>query len=69
MGRRPTFYGPEGALVLEAHLLDWDGDLYDQPARVCFSHRLRGQETYADPQSLAAQMAADLADARKVLQP
>jgi len=68
LGRRPTFYGPEGALVLEAHLLDWEGDLYDQPARVCLSRRLRGQETYADSEALANQMAADLVDAREVLQ-
>jgi len=68
LGRRPTFYGPEGALVLEAHLLDWEGDLYGQPARVCFSHRLRGQEAYSDSQALAAQMAADLVDARQALQ-
>jgi riboflavin kinase / FMN adenylyltransferase len=67
LGRRPTFYGPEGALVLEAHLLDWSGDLYGQPARLCFSRRLRGQETYDDAETLARQMAADLDDARRAL--
>lgn len=67
LGRRPTFYGPEGALVLEAHLLDWTGDLYGQQARLCFSRHLRSQKTYSDPEALAAQMAADLDDARAVL--
>lgn len=67
LGRRPTFYGPEGALVLEAHLLDWSGDLYGQKVRLSFSHRLRGQEVYADADQLAAQMAADLVDARAAL--
>ena len=67
LGRRPTFYGPDGALVLEAHLLDFAGDLYDEPARVRFSHRLRGQEHYSDVDELRRQMAADLVDARQAL--
>lgn len=69
LGRRPTFYGPEGALVLEAHLLDWAGDLYGQKVRLNFSQRLRRQEVYADADQLAAQMAADLVDAKAALSP
>ena len=67
LGRRPTFYGEEGALVLEAHLLDFEGDLYDQPARLRFAARLRDQETYPDVDDLRRQMAADLEDARSLL--
>lgn len=67
LGRRPTFYGPEGALVLESHLLDFDGDLYGEPARVRFSRRLREQHHYSDVDELRRQMAADLEDARAAL--
>ncbi|MBW3536399.1 MAG: bifunctional riboflavin kinase/FAD synthetase [Actinobacteria bacterium] len=67
LGRRPTFYGSDGALVLEAHLLDFDGDLYGQPARLRFAARLRGQETYPDVDELRRQMAADLDAARSAL--
>lgn len=67
LGRRPTFYGPEGALVLEAHLLDFDGSLYDEPAKIRFTQRLRGQQHYPDVDQLRQQMAADLEDARGAL--
>ena len=67
LGRRPTFYGPEGALVLESHLLDFDGELYGEPARVRFAKRLRGQERYDDVDELRRQMAADLEQARGAL--
>ena len=67
LGRRPTFYGKEGAVVLEAHLLGFEGNLYDEPARLRFATRLRGQETYPDVEELRRQMAADLEDARTVL--
>ena len=36
LGRRPTFYERADTSLLEAHLLDFDGDLYDEPARVRF---------------------------------
>ena len=38
LGTRPTFYDETGMLLLEAHVLDFDGDLYGQPAAV----RVRG---------------------------
>ena len=36
LGRRPTFYEEADVSLLEAHLLDFDGDLYGQLARVRF---------------------------------
>ena len=33
LGRRPTFYAEAGLLLLEAYVLDFDGDLYGQPAQ------------------------------------
>lgn len=67
LGRRPTFYGPEGALVLESHLLDFEGSLYGELAKVRFSKRLRGQQEYSEVDELRRQMAADLVGARRAL--
>ena len=60
LGRRPTFYAESGLLLLEAHLLDFDGDLYGQGARVRFERRLRGQERFESVDELIAQMARDV---------
>ena len=43
LGRRPTFYVEAHASLLEAHLLDFDGDLYDEHAKVRFVAWLRGE--------------------------
>ncbi len=65
LGRRPTFYAESAMLLLEAYLLDFDGDLYGQPARVRFHRRLRGQERFAAIDDLIAQMARDVAAVRE----
>jgi riboflavin kinase/FMN adenylyltransferase len=67
IGRRPTFYAEQGMLLLEAHVLDFDGDLYDQPARVKFFHRLRGQERFDNVEALNTQMRADVDQTRRRL--
>ena len=43
LGRRPTFYAEAHASLLEAHLLDFSGDLYDEHAKVRFVAWLRGE--------------------------
>ena len=60
LGRRPTFYAESGMLLLEAHVLDFDGDLYGQQARVRFLHRLRGQERFETVEALIEQMTRDV---------
>jgi riboflavin kinase/FMN adenylyltransferase len=60
LGRRPTFYAESGMLLLEAHVLDFDGDLYGQQARVRFLHRLRGQERFETVEGLIEQMTRDV---------
>jgi riboflavin kinase/FMN adenylyltransferase len=60
LGRRPTFYAQAGMLLLEAFVLDFDGDLYDQPARVRFAKRLRGQQRFDTVDDLIAQMDRDV---------
>jgi riboflavin kinase/FMN adenylyltransferase len=67
LGRRPTFYETADASLLEAYLLDFDGDLYDQPARVRFVARLRGEVRFESIDDLVAQMNRDVADARAAL--
>ncbi|MDQ1521001.1 MAG: riboflavin kinase / adenylyltransferase, partial [Actinomycetota bacterium] len=67
LGRRPTFYEDSGLRLLEAHVLDFDGDLYDQPAAVRFVAHLRGQERFDDVDALVEQMGRDVAEARYVL--
>ena len=47
-------------LLLEAYVLDFDGDLYGERAAVRFHHRLRGQERFDDVDDLIAQMRKDV---------
>jgi riboflavin kinase/FMN adenylyltransferase len=67
LGRRPTFYETAHASLLEAHLLDFDGDLYDERAHVAFVARLRGEVKFDSVDALIEQMRRDCDDARSVL--
>lgn len=69
VGRRPTFYEEGGLRLLEAFVLDFDGDLYGQEARVRFSARIRGQERFERVEDLVARMHADVAATRTLLAP
>ncbi len=68
LGRRPTFYEQAHASLLEAHLLDFDDDLYDEHVRVRFIARLRGEERFDSVEALIIQMTEDCAEARLLLQ-
>ena len=60
LGHRPTFH-PEGSPpVLEAYLLDFEGDLYGEPARVRFVERLRDELKFDSIDDLIAQMERDV---------
>jgi riboflavin kinase/FMN adenylyltransferase len=67
VGRRPTFGDGTPAPILEAYLLDFDGDLYGEAARVRFVSRLRDDERFPSVGELVAQMARDVDAARMVL--
>ncbi len=67
VGRRPTFHDGGSPVVLEAYLLDFDGDLYGQQARVSFVCRLRDEERYDSIEALVAQMALDVEATRSAL--
>jgi len=64
-GTRPTVAGVEP--LLEAHLFDFDGDLYGQRIAVEFIARLRDELTFTDLPALVAQMHRDAAQARDLL--
>ena len=64
-GTRPTVDGVEP--LLEAHLFDFDGDLYGRRIEVEFVARLRDEEKYPDLPTLVAQMDRDAAQARRIL--
>ena len=57
LGRRPTFYEAADTSLLEAYVLDFDGDLYGQAVAVRFVHRLRGEERFDSVEDLVAQIA------------
>ena len=67
LGRRPTFYESAEHSLLEAHVLDFDGDLYGQEVSVRFVERLRGEAKFDSVDALVTQMEADCAQARVVL--
>ena len=60
LGRRPTFYEQADASLLEAHLLDFDGDLYGQDVKVRFVQRLRGEVKFDSVDALVEQIARDV---------
>jgi riboflavin kinase/FMN adenylyltransferase len=66
VGVRPTFETGRGLLV-EPHLIDFDGDLYGQNMRVAFVKRLRGERRFPGREELIAAIHKDIADAREVL--
>jgi riboflavin kinase/FMN adenylyltransferase len=66
LGTRPTFY-QQGSMLFEAYLLDFDGDLYDQPAAVCFHSRIRAEERFESIAELVAQIDRDVVATRRAL--
>ncbi len=65
LGWRPTFAGRD--LMLEAHLFDYQAELYGQWLCCAFVERLRDEERFEDVEALRAQMARDCIRARTVL--
>jgi len=65
IGTNPTF-GDTGR-TLEAHLFDFDADLYGAHLDVAFMERLRGEETFPSVDALVAQIARDAEQARALL--
>jgi riboflavin kinase/FMN adenylyltransferase len=65
IGVRPTFKTGRGELI-EAYILDFEGDLYGRDLRLRFLERLRGERRFADPQALIEQMHRDVQRTREI---
>ena len=67
IGSNPTFTKPgDPELFIEAHLLDFAGDLYDTNMRLTFVAHLRDQRRYANVDELVAAIQSDIAQTREI---
>ncbi len=66
IGVRPTFAGD--ALSIEAHILDFDGDIYGERVELQFESRLRPERKFAGLDALLVQIKSDIAAARSILE-
>ena len=67
VGYRPTFGGTE--LKVEAFLLDFEGDLYQQRLELRFVRYLHPDIKFATPNDLVRQLQRDVADTRRIVTP
>jgi riboflavin kinase/FMN adenylyltransferase len=65
VGVRPMFETGRGLLV-EAYLIDFEGDLYGQTLRVAFVERMRGEKRFESVEALKEQMWGDVEQAREI---
>ena len=65
VGTAPTFGRRESRV--EAHLLEYDGDLYGQTVDVTFRERLRPEKRFSGVDELKEQIARDVGETRRIL--
>jgi riboflavin kinase / FMN adenylyltransferase len=65
IGMRPTFAEP--AHTIEAHIFDFDRDIYGAAIQLEIVERIRGERKFESGQALAAQIAQDLKRAKEIL--
>ncbi len=65
IGVRPTFQTGRGELI-EAYILDFDGDLYGRELRLDFLARLRGERRFETAEALIEQMHSDVQHTREI---
>jgi riboflavin kinase/FMN adenylyltransferase len=68
IGFRPTFESTDAKPVIEAHLLDFSGDLYGATVALEFIARLRAEMKFSGVEALVAQIQRDIAEARQILE-
>jgi FAD synthase len=66
VGSRPTFYGDGGVVLLEAYVLDFEGDLYGDTVQVRVDSVVRGQVRFASEDELIETMRRDVEQVRVV---
>ena len=64
VGLAPTF--GRGESRIEAHILDFDGDIYGQVVDVSFTHRIRPEKKFSGIEELKAQISQDVEEARRL---
>lgn len=67
VGMRPTFDESLPQPVVEANVLDWEGDLYDRSIRLAFVARLRDEQRFPGKEALVEQIHRDIARTRHLL--
>ena len=67
VGRNPTFEGPSAPVTIEAHLLDFTGDLYGRRLRLEMIDWLRDEQKFDSAEALIAQIGADVARVRALM--
>jgi riboflavin kinase/FMN adenylyltransferase len=64
IGHRPTLQDPNPQLRVEAHLIDFTGDLYGQEVELAFVEKLRAEKKFGSLGELRQQIAQDILDAQ-----
>ena len=68
IGYRPTFDGSTAEPLVEAHLLDFHGDLYGQQVSLQFISRLRGEKRFDSIQALVEQIQQDISNTKELVE-
>jgi riboflavin kinase/FMN adenylyltransferase len=66
VGTRPTFER-DGRTHAEAHLIDFEGDVYGRRVEMSFLARLREERQFSGAEALRKQIASDVGATRKIL--
>lgn len=67
IGVRPTIEPAQTVPRVETHLLDFEGDLLGRELELILGARLRDEQRFPNPEALRAQIARDVAEAKKIL--
>lgn len=67
IGYRPTFYEQANSAHVEAHILDFQEDIYQQDIKIYFVERLRGEQRFSNAEALVNQIQKDIQSTRVLL--
>jgi riboflavin kinase/FMN adenylyltransferase len=67
IGTRPTMEDPNPTVRVEAHLLDFNGELYGEQLEIVFAEKLRNERKFPSVDELKAQIAHDIERAKECL--
>ena len=63
IGKRPTFEDEDDCIIVEAHLLNYQGNLYGQRISLDFVDRLRDERKFTSSEHLVSQIHQDVSEA------